>query len=90
MQREQLKGLAALNGYQVAGLAFLASAAAAIATLVVLRRTILRRPATAPGAAAPSGVPNHFSEDLTIPGFTATGEQIAEQDANEGHSPEGV
>lgn len=88
MTRQELKGLAALNGYQVAGLAFVASAVAAVVTLVVLRRTILRPPPEAENT--PPGAAVHFSEDLTIPGFTSTGEQIADRDANEGRSPEGV
>lgn len=91
MNQEQVKTLGTLNGYQVAGLAFVASAVAAVATLVVLRRTILRRPdAAAEALTATDGVPHHFSENLIIPGFTATGEQIADQDAEEGRSPEGV
>jgi hypothetical protein len=52
MTREQLKGLAGLNAYQLAGLAFLISATAAIGMLVLLRRTILRRP---PPVSATSG-----------------------------------
>jgi len=91
MNRTQLKGLAALNGYQVAGLAFVASTVAAVTTLIVLRRTILRPPPSG-AASSPTSpdVPGHFSENLTIPGFTATGEQVADQDAREGRSPEGV
>jgi hypothetical protein len=94
MNREQVKGLARLNGYQVAGLAFAASAVAAIATLVILRRTILRRPEPAAPSLWEHPVdgppPKHFSENLIIPGFTETGEQISRHDAEEGHSSEGV
>lgn len=34
--------------------------------------------------------PPHFTEDIIVPGFTETGEQIMEQDAEHGRSPEGV
>jgi hypothetical protein len=37
-----------------------------------------------------ASIPHHFSEDLVIPGFTATGADIVRQDDREGRSPEGV
>jgi hypothetical protein len=42
------------------------------------------RPSRAPGA------PDHFSENLILPGFTQTGDEISEQDARQGRSTEGV
>jgi hypothetical protein len=35
-------------------------------------------------------VPDHFSEELIVPGFTATGADIERQDETLGRSPEGV
>jgi hypothetical protein len=37
-----------------------------------------------------SDVPSHFSEDLIIPGLTHTGQEILEQDLQQGRSPDGV
>jgi hypothetical protein len=39
---------------------------------------------------APAEIPQHFSEDLVVPGFTETGAEIVKQDREEGRSPEGV
>lgn len=38
----------------------------------------------------PVRVPHHFSEDVVIPGFTETGQDIERQDDIDGRSPEGV
>lgn len=95
------RSLGDLNAYQIAGLAFFISTVAAIGTLLVLRRTVLHeRPMPAssdgsPDSASEPGlevdsIPRHFSESLIIPGFTATGETVAEADARDGHSAEGV
>lgn len=35
-------------------------------------------------------VPDHFSEELIVPGFTETGQDIERQDEEHGRSPEGV
>jgi hypothetical protein len=40
--------------------------------------------------AVPSQAPDHFSEDLLVPGRTYTGPEIVQQDIEEGRSPEGV
>jgi hypothetical protein len=40
--------------------------------------------------ASQTEVPNHFSEDLIVPGFTHTGPEIVEQDIREGARPDGV
>lgn len=37
-----------------------------------------------------ASVPHHFTEDLIIPGFTETGQQVEEQDDTLQRSPEGV
>jgi hypothetical protein len=39
---------------------------------------------------APAQVPNHFTENVLVPGITHTGPEIAQQDDSEGRSPEGV
>lgn len=38
----------------------------------------------------PSQVPHHFTENLLVPGFTETGQQVEEEDDTQGRSPEGV
>lgn len=37
-----------------------------------------------------SHTPDHFSEDVILPGFTATGAQVREDGITRGRSPEGV
>jgi hypothetical protein len=39
---------------------------------------------------APARKPNHFTENLLVPGFTHTGPEIEQHDDSEGRSPEGV
>ena len=38
----------------------------------------------------PVEVPQHFTEDIVIPGFTETGQDVELQDDTSGRSPEGV
>lgn len=38
----------------------------------------------------PATIPHHFTEDVVIPGFTETGQDIELQDDVDGRSPEGV
>jgi len=99
VETEKADRLGELNGYQIAGLAALASTVAALAVVFILRRTgILGAPAIAPEGRIHAGVPHsadsetprHFSEELLVPGKTFTGTQVAEQDRSEGQSPEGV
>jgi hypothetical protein len=40
--------------------------------------------------AMPSQVPNHFSENLIVPGITETGADVERDDDTLGRSPEGV
>jgi hypothetical protein len=96
MDREQLERLGRLNKYQIAGIAVVTSTFAAVAVLLGLRR-FLFSPGTAKRNEFPDGaregessVPNHFTESLTVPGFTHTGVDIATQAETEGRSPEGV
>lgn len=42
------------------------------------------------GIEMPATVPHHFTEDVVIPGFTETGQDIELQDDTDGRSPEGV
>lgn len=42
------------------------------------------------GIEMPATVPAHFTEDVVIPGFTETGQEIELQDDIDGRSPEGV
>ncbi len=42
------------------------------------------------GIVMPAQVPHHFTEDIVIPGFTETGQDIELQDDADGRSPEGV
>ncbi len=42
------------------------------------------------GIEMPAELPRHFTEDLIIPGYTETGQQVSEQDDREGRSPEGA
>jgi hypothetical protein len=100
MNREQL---AELNAVQIAGLTLLASTAVAVGVFVIFRRRSRSgerqeddsKASQAPiqpavNTVAPAEVPQHFSEDLLVPGFTESGVEIAEQDRAEGRSPEGV
>jgi hypothetical protein len=42
------------------------------------------------GIEMPATIPQHFTEDVVIPGFTETGQDIELQDDIDGRSPEGV
>lgn len=42
------------------------------------------------GIEMPATVPHHFTEDVVLPGFTETGQDIELQDDADGRSPEGV
>ena len=99
MDREKTDRLGELNGYQIAALAILASTLAALGVLYALRRIgILGAPPVPPEFATQPAVPHgqeertpdHFTEELLVPGITHTGEEIAEQDRENGRSPEGV
>ena len=83
--------LGRMNAYQIAGLAILCSSVAAITVLVAVRRTVARRTAQNPPTAVPfTTTPAHFTENMIVPGITQTGTEIAEEDAQLGHSEEGV
>jgi hypothetical protein len=99
METEKADRLGELNGYQIAGLAAIASTVAALAVVFVLRRSGIlgapgkghapeRQPAVPHSSSA--GTPRHFSEELLVPDKTFSGEQVAEQDREKGRSPEGV
>lgn len=99
MESEKTDKLGELNGYQIAGLAILASTLAALGMVFLLRRSGLlgARPLPPEMATQPAvphtqdnGTPNHFTEELLVPGITYTGEEVAEQDRVAGRSPEGV
>lgn len=91
-----------LGAIQLAVLAVGASTIAALAVAYALRRlNVVRAPApnATPGVdhtgsngqvAMPAQPPNHFSEDLVVPGRTYTGPEIVEQVDDAGQSPEGV
>ena len=85
----------------IAGLALVTSTIAALVVLFGLRRLLGRAPTErltgtgqtvqpAVDAQMAADMPEHFSEDLVIPGFTQTGIDIEEQDAQSGRSSEGV
>jgi hypothetical protein len=99
MEQEKVDRLAALNGFQLAALALLASSAAALGVLFALRRLgiVGARPIPPEAATQPAVphegsdvTPTHFSETLIVPGVTFTGGEVAEQDLTDGRSPEGV
>lgn len=98
MESEKVDRLGQLKGYQIAGLALVASTVAALAVVWTLRRLGILGPRQAGGderqPAVPHGshgeTPRHFSEELLVPGMTFTGEQVAAQDHEIGRSPEGV
>jgi hypothetical protein len=97
MDQHSAGTLGRLNSYQVAGLAVLTSAIAAGAVLIIMRRFVFQTPdgsetsrQEAERTMSGAEIPTHFSEDLIIPGKTATGPEIEDQDATEGRSPEGV
>lgn len=101
MESEKVDRLSALSALQIAGLAIAGSTLVALATLFGLRRLglVRRRPTENSGTegaqpavpvATSSSVPNHFSEDVVIPGMTFTGADVRRQDELEGRSPEGV
>lgn len=96
--------LARLNGYQIAGVAAVTSTVAAVIVLLAVRRIVkswaarvlerqgdpVRDPGHVTEATMEQPVPDHFSETIIIPGLTETGSEIAQQDATDGHAPEGV
>lgn len=97
--RRRLEGLGGLNAYQIAGLAIAVSSVVAAAVLLAVRRLIGRDQGAEPelsigqppiGPETSAEMPHHFSEELIVPGFTETGSEISEQDATDGHAPEGV
>jgi hypothetical protein len=96
MEKQTINRHGTLNVYEIAGLAIAASAIAAATVLVAVRRMYrgqeLRGSAGMSNQPAidPEQVPQHFSEDLIIPGFTQTGAEIADEDARDGRSHEGV
>lgn len=101
MNQDSIDKLSDLNKYQIAGLALLGSTLAALSVIFTLRRfgLVSRRvtpeavdgPGQTPdGAAMSSEIPNHFSEDLLVPGLTYTGAEVQQQDDHDGRSPEGV
>jgi hypothetical protein len=101
MDSEKVDRLSALSALQIAGLAIAGSTLVAIATLIGLRRlgVVRGRPKENAGDLGPqpavpvvtsASIPNHFSEDVVIPGMTFTGVDIQRQDELEGRSPEGV
>ncbi|MDQ2743636.1 MAG: hypothetical protein M3Z66_15275 [Chloroflexota bacterium] len=51
-----------------------------------------RTPPIQPAVSAemPAHLPHHFTEDVILPGFTETGQDVERQDDTEGRSPEGV
>lgn len=98
MDRAKLDVRAPQGAVSVAALALFGSAIAAIATRYILRRTLLSsgprlRPTPvqpAIGKEMPDAVPSHFTEDLIVPGFTATGADVERQDDVFERSPSGV
>lgn len=95
MDRKHIATLARLKPYQIAGLAILTSTAASVGVLVALRRYVFPKVSPPPDSPeadlnASKGVSPHFSEELTVPGFTHTGEEILEEDNRHGRSAEGV
>jgi hypothetical protein len=47
-------------------------------------------PQPAVDTSMPTKVPDHFTEDVILPGFTETGQDVERDDETEGRSPEGV
>lgn len=99
MPTVKVNRLGELNAYQIAGLAIVVSTATALSVLYAMRHlTSERTPhgdgetSTLPKARGEgiSRVPHHFSENLTVPGFTETGREVSERDARQGRSPEGA
>jgi len=96
MKQEKLAVLGRLNAYQIAGLSIVMSTAAALGVLFTIRRWFSgrigpRAQETASGVGgAGRATPEHFSEDLLLPGITHTGDQIRHEDSRAGRSPEGV
>jgi hypothetical protein len=101
MDKEKVDRLSDLSALQIALLAMAASTVAAVATLLGLRRLgIVRRRSNAHEVGVPAqpavpvttgaSFPNHFSEDIVVPGLTHTGADVQAQDERDGRSPEGV
>jgi len=95
-----------LNAYQLAALGLLSGTIVSIATYLVMRLLLSpigehqpaesgesgSEPPIQPGIdpEMPAHVPHHFTEDLVIPGFTETGQDVERDDDTKGRSPEGV
>jgi hypothetical protein len=99
MDQEKVETRTELNGYQLAGLAVVASTVAALAVLYIVRLLGIVGPQAMPdgGDTQPAvphapgdGASTHFSEELLVPGLTYSGVEVEEQDRTEGRSPEGV
>jgi hypothetical protein len=99
MDSEKVDRLSALSALQIAALAIAGSTIAAVTTLIGLRRLGMVRRRTSENfenaqpsvqVRMPPTVPNHFSEEVVIPGVTYTGADVLRQDELEGRSPEGV
>jgi hypothetical protein len=101
MDREKVDRMSGLGALQIALLAMAASTVAAVGTLLGLRRLgIVRKTPGTNEAAVPAqpavpvntgaSFPNHFSEDIVVPGLTYTGADVQAQDERDGRSPEGV
>lgn len=103
MERDQLRQTNARQVVGLAAVALLSSTLTALGVVFALRkrrkaaldRAAITRAENAPiqpaiNTEAPSGVPDHFTENLLVPGHTYSGIQIEEQDDRLGRSPEGV
>jgi hypothetical protein len=101
MDREKVDRLSGLSALQIALLAIAGSTVAAVATLIGLRRTGMVRSRSDANQASvqlqpavrvmtAAAVPNHFSEDIVLPGITFTGADVRVRDERDGRSPEGV
>lgn len=86
----------ALTPRRILIIAIIWSLLSTAATLAYLRMSRapdvqpVERPNEFPQAPVSETPPPHFTENIIVPGFTETGEQIMEQDAEQGWSPEGV
>jgi hypothetical protein len=104
MQSDQLSNTKTYRVAAVAGIAaIIASSLTALTVIFLLRwrrqtqadkrdelqaEQVPTQPAV--NTSAPARMPDHFTENLLVPGFTHTGPEIARQDDLEGRSPEGV
>jgi hypothetical protein len=104
MQTEQLSDAKTYRVAAVAGIAaIIASSLTALTVIFLLRwrrqtraekrdELQVEQVPTQPAfnTSAPVRMPNHFTENLVVPGVTHTGSEIAQHDDLEGRSPEGV